>query len=67
VIACGDCINEIIGGLVLLVNRMEVTMKILVNITDFTADSEDLNRLRITTSLVRVSTVCCNVVNEFVE
>jgi len=66
VIACGDCVNEIIDGLVLLVNRMEVGMKILVNITDFIADSEDLNRLRIATSLVRVNIVC-NVVNEFVE
>ena len=65
-IACGDCVNEIIDGLVLLVNRMEVGMKILVNITDFIADSEDLNRLRIATSLVRVNIVC-NVVNEFVE
>ncbi|XP_065911651.1 laminin-like protein lam-2 isoform X2 [Dysidea avara] len=50
--ACGDCINDIIDGLVLLVNRMEVTMKILVNITDFIADSENLNHLRNATSLV---------------
>jgi len=34
-------------------------MKLLVNITDFIADSEDLNHLRVAAALVRVSVDVC--------
>lgn len=41
--------------MVLLVDRMEVTMSLLLNITDFIADSDDLSHLQDAMSSVDVS------------